>query len=100
VQWVTTNSSAPVVRWGSAPGTYTTTTPATRRITYTRDQMCGPPATTVGWSDPGVTHVALLTGLVPGGRYYYTVGDEVRGVAEGGGGGQGHNTVCKACASY
>lgn len=40
--------------------------------------MCGPPASGAGWSHPGAMHVAVMTGLVPGKRYYYRFGDEVR----------------------
>lgn len=39
--------------------------------------MCGAPANSVGWVDPGVMHVAKLTGLTPGQMYYYRFGDEV-----------------------
>jgi hypothetical protein len=46
--------------------------------TYGRDDMCGPPANTVGWLEPGTFHAALLEGLLPGRRYFYAVGDEVR----------------------
>ena len=42
-------------------------------------ELCGPPATTDGWMDPGLLHAAVLTGLHPGTRYYYIYGDPVRG---------------------
>ncbi|KAF6263717.1 Metallo-dependent phosphatase-like protein [Scenedesmus sp. NREL 46B-D3] len=74
VQWVTKNSSNPVVKWGSSPGTYTHAVPAASS-TYTRQELCGPPANSVGYVDPGLLHAALLEGLVPGRRYYYSVGD-------------------------
>lgn len=45
--------------------------------------MAGPPANSVGWLDPGLIHVAKLTGLKPGRRYYYRFGDKVC-VGEGG----------------
>lgn len=30
--------------------------------TYTAQDMCGPPATTVGYVDPGLIHIVNLTG--------------------------------------
>ena len=41
--------------------------------------MCGSPATDFGYRDPGLLHVAKLTGLKPGLRYYYICGDEELG---------------------
>jgi len=43
--------------------------------TYTADEMCGAPATTVGYRHPGYFHSATITGLTPNTRYYYQVGD-------------------------
>ncbi|EGD81796.1 hypothetical protein PTSG_13240 [Salpingoeca rosetta] len=34
--------------------------------TYTRDDLCGAPATTQGWRDPGYFHTAIIKGLKPG----------------------------------
>lgn len=76
VQWTTRDSGNPVVKWGTQPGQYTHTTPA-RSSTYTVQDMCGPPADSIGWVDPGTFHAALLEGLEPGTLYYYVVGDEV-----------------------
>ena len=39
--------------------------------------MCGAPANSTGWVDPGWLNYAALTGLQPGTRYYYAVGDPV-----------------------
>lgn len=77
VEWTTKDSKHPVVKWGSTPGVYTHTVPA-RSSTFTVHDMCGPPANSTGWVDPGVFHSAVLEGLQPGMRYYYIVGDEVR----------------------
>jgi hypothetical protein len=46
--------------------------------TYSADDLCGSPATDVGFVDPGYFHSALLTSLVPGETVYYRV------VSEGG----------------
>ncbi|GBF94969.1 inactive purple acid phosphatase-like [Raphidocelis subcapitata] len=78
VTWSTRNASRPVVRWGARKGRLDRTAPAGSR-TYTRDEVCGPPANGVGWSDPGLVHTAVLTGLEPGATYYYRFGDEALG---------------------
>lgn len=77
VQWTTKDSSNPVVKWGQQPGAYTHTARA-NSSTYTMQDMCGPPANSIGWVEPGTFHAALLKGLEPGMQYYYVVGDEVR----------------------
>jgi len=52
-----------------------TVVPASSSITWAAEDLCGPPATTVGFFPPGFVHSAVLTGLAPGGTYSYTVGD-------------------------
>ena len=76
LQWATLNRSEPQVRWGLQPGIDEWTV-ASNVSTYARGDMCGAPANASGWSDPGLLHQALLTGLQPGTRYYYIVGDPV-----------------------
>ena len=44
--------------------------------TYTAEEMCGAPATTVGYRPPGYMHSATIRGLTPNTRYYYQVGDD------------------------
>lgn len=48
--------------------------------TYYREQMCGHKeesvATTIGWREPGLIHVAFLEDLEPGTTYSYIYGDE------------------------
>ena len=50
--------------------------PASSSTTWTAADLCGAPATTLGFRDPGFVHSAVLSGLVPGARYSYTVGDD------------------------
>lgn len=76
VQWTTKNSSAPEVKWGSQPGKYPYSAAASS-LTYTKDDLCGPPANAQGWLDPGTLHKAVITNLLPGQRHYYIYGDEV-----------------------
>ena len=49
--------------------------PASSSITWAAEDLCGPPATTVGFFPPGFVHSAVLTGLAPGETYTYSVGD-------------------------
>ncbi|CAD7698428.1 unnamed protein product, partial [Ostreobium quekettii] len=81
VQWVTKDQGSPVVKWGLSSGDHKFQASA-KTTTYTRNDMCGGHAATVGWIDPGLFHTAVMTGLEPGRRYYYTYGDEVYGFSE------------------
>lgn len=62
----------PFVEWGikwsppvrSAAGT----------VTFDRESVCGEPARSVGWRDPGFIHTAFLTDLWPNKEYYYKIG--------------------------
>ena len=76
MQWTTKDRQSPQVKWGSRPGKHSNTA-AADFDTYTREELCGPPATTIGWYEPGILHHAVMTGLEPGMRYHYVVGDEV-----------------------
>nr|TKW11384.1 hypothetical protein SEVIR_6G229932v2 [Setaria viridis] len=40
--------------------------------------MCGEPARTVGWRDPGFIHTAFMKGLWPNKEYYYKIGHELQ----------------------
>eukprot|EP00798_Chlamydomonas_sp_ICE-L_P027166 gene27165-2406_t len=50
-------------------------------VTYTVDQMCGYPADSEGWLDPGFIHTAVIAAedLTPNQRFYYQYGSEVVG---------------------
>eukprot|EP00049_Salpingoeca_infusionum_P001979 m.52550 g.52550 ORF g.52550 m.52550 type:complete len:561 (-) comp11312_c0_seq1:138-1820(-) len=47
--------------------------------TYTADDLCGLPAQTQGWRDPGLFHVAVMTGLAPSDSVVYWYGNEQHG---------------------
>lgn len=51
--------------------------PASSSITWSADDMCGPPATTIGFRNPGFVHSVVVTDLSPGEVYSYTVGDSL-----------------------
>lgn len=70
---VTTGSPRVVVT--PAGGGAQATFPATS-VTYGAADMCGEPATGIGFRDPGAQHTAVMTGLVPGDSYSYSVGDD------------------------
>ncbi|CEO96390.1 hypothetical protein PBRA_005061 [Plasmodiophora brassicae] len=65
------NGSLPF-RWS---GTATTTT-------YAVGDLCGPPASTTGWRDPGAIHYAILQGLSPSTTYMYRFGSATTGWSE------------------
>nr|GMD08058.1 probable inactive purple acid phosphatase 27 [Ipomoea batatas]GME20455.1 probable inactive purple acid phosphatase 27 [Ipomoea batatas] len=62
----------PLVQWGWK-GQAQKRTPA-GTTTYHRTSMCGPPARTVGWRDPGFIHTGFLKELWPNVIYTYKVG--------------------------
>lgn len=74
VMWVTLNASAPSVTWGQAGSEVSKTTSAVS-ATYTSDDLCGAPANSTGWRDPGLIHTAIIGPLEPDTRYHYVVGD-------------------------
>ncbi|KAJ4778927.1 Purple acid phosphatase [Rhynchospora pubera] len=65
----------PFVEWGMLWGPSTRTPAGT--ITFNRGSMCGEPARTVGWRDPGFIHTSFLKDLWPNKQYYYKVGHEL-----------------------
>ena len=76
MQWVTRDARQPAVQWGTAPGQLSQSAVGDS-TTYTRADMCGPPANTTGWVEPGLLHGAVMAGLAPSTRYYYRYGDQV-----------------------
>jgi len=65
---------APAVNVTSATTGATSTFAATADA-WTAADLCGAPATTVGYRDPGGTYTAVMRGLVPGESYTYVFGD-------------------------
>ncbi|XP_049934830.1 probable inactive purple acid phosphatase 27 isoform X3 [Nymphaea colorata] len=55
--------AVPFVAWGMEGETQTRSPAGT--LTFTRNSMCGSPARTVGWRDPGFIHTSFLKDLWP-----------------------------------
>ncbi|XP_010527966.1 PREDICTED: probable inactive purple acid phosphatase 1 isoform X2 [Tarenaya hassleriana] len=62
----------PVVEWGMKGGEPKLSPAGT--LTFGRNSMCGAPARTVGWRDPGYIHTGFLKELWPNAMYTYKVG--------------------------
>ncbi|EOA12505.1 hypothetical protein CARUB_v10026184mg [Capsella rubella] len=62
----------PFVEWGITKGELKRSPAGT--LTFGRNSMCGAPARTVGWRDPGYIHTAFLKELWPNSRYTYRIG--------------------------
>ena len=74
VDWTSAQSSGLWVRWGLHPTNLTHTLKTVTTTTYTAADMCGAPATTVGFRHPGHLHTAVMAGLTPQTHYFYQVG--------------------------
>lgn len=77
VSWTSAKPAAagPRVVVRAAAGGVNATFPA-ETLHATIDRFCGGAATGAGYRDPGFFHTALVTGLAPGARYAYSVGDD------------------------
>ncbi|KAI9079637.1 hypothetical protein K1719_038258 [Acacia pycnantha] len=66
------NEAVPLVEWGRK-GESLSKSPA-GTLTFGRNSMCGSPARTVGWRDPGFIHTSFLKNLWPNSVYTYRLG--------------------------
>ncbi|XP_054807002.1 probable inactive purple acid phosphatase 27 [Prosopis cineraria] len=66
------DEAVPFVEWG-LKGESQTQSPAST-LTFNRGSMCGPPARTVGWRDPGFFHTSFLKDLWPNSLYAHKLG--------------------------
>ncbi|KAJ0105154.1 hypothetical protein Patl1_18270 [Pistacia atlantica] len=66
------NEAVPLVEWGLKNDVQTQSPAGT--LTYFQNDMCGSPARTVGWRDPGFIHTSFLKKLWPNYVYTYRMG--------------------------
>ncbi|XP_054820167.1 probable inactive purple acid phosphatase 27 [Prosopis cineraria] len=66
------SEAVPFVQWG-LKGKQLSKSPA-GTLTFGRNSMCGSPARTVGWRDPGFIHTSFLKNLWPNSWYAYRLG--------------------------
>lgn len=76
VEWTTADATTPMVMYGTTNDSLARTVSATTK-TYNASSMCGSPANSTGYIDPGMLHSALLSNLSYNTRYYYQYGDTV-----------------------
>lgn len=69
------NEAQPLVKWGLKGGQQVHSLAVT--LTFDRTSMCGAPARTVGWRDPGFIHTGFLKDLWPNTEYTYKVGHKL-----------------------
>ncbi|MBA0730426.1 hypothetical protein Golax_000048 [Gossypium laxum] len=67
--------AVPFVEWGMK-GESQTRSPA-GTLTFHQNDMCAPPARTVGWRDPGFIHTSFLKDLWPSSVYTYKLGHKL-----------------------
>nr|QOL01233.1 putative extracellular protein TR9_041a [Trebouxia lynnae] len=80
VEWTTADPTTPVVMYGTSASSLTRTASATTK-TYNASSMCGSPANSTGYIDPGMLHTATLSNLSYNTRYYYQYGDMKLGLS-------------------
>ncbi|KAL3501509.1 hypothetical protein ACH5RR_035958 [Cinchona calisaya] len=66
------DEAEPFIEWGPQGGEQRRSLAVT--LTFDRNSMCGPPARTVGWRDPGFIHTSFLKELWPNSQYTYKLG--------------------------
>lgn len=69
------DEAEPFVEWGPQGGGKMRSPAGT--LTFDRSSMCGAPARTVGWRDPGFIHTSFLKELWPNTVYYYRLGHKL-----------------------
>ncbi|KAJ7945708.1 Purple acid phosphatase [Quillaja saponaria] len=65
------NEAIPYVEWGPKGGIQIPSPAGT--LTFDRNSMCGSPARSVGWRDPGFIHTSFLKNLWPNSKYTYRI---------------------------
>ncbi|XP_052198575.1 probable inactive purple acid phosphatase 1 [Diospyros lotus] len=66
------DEAEPFIEWGPKGGEQRLSPAGT--LTFDRSSMCGAPARTVGWRDPGFIHTSFMKELWPNSVYTYKLG--------------------------
>ncbi|KAM7254214.1 hypothetical protein ACFE04_031896 [Oxalis oulophora] len=66
------SEAVPFVQWGKKGEKFIKSPAGT--LTFSRNDMCGAPARSAGWRDPGFIHTSFLKELWPNTVYYYRLG--------------------------
>lgn len=76
--WSSATSKTPMVKYGFKSGEEFLFSAHATTSTFSQSEMCGSPASDIGWRDPGLIHTAELSGLIryAGKTVYYKFGDE------------------------
>lgn len=69
------DEAVPFVEWGPKGGVQSRSAAGT--LTFNRNSLCGAPANTVGWRDPGFIHTSFLKELWPNLMYTYKMGHKL-----------------------
>eukprot|EP01099_Mayorella_cantabrigiensis_P003707 TRINITY_DN2796_c0_g5_i2.p1 TRINITY_DN2796_c0_g5~~TRINITY_DN2796_c0_g5_i2.p1 ORF type:complete len:480 (-),score=100.71 TRINITY_DN2796_c0_g5_i2:193-1632(-) len=81
LMWSTLSSTKPQVKWGEESGKYLWIADADT-VTYGVHDLCGEPATSWGWREPGLLHTVIMNNLQKGKKYFYIYGDDEFGWSE------------------
>ncbi|XP_052626403.1 probable inactive purple acid phosphatase 27 [Lactuca sativa] len=71
------DEATPFVEWGWEDQSQTKKLSPAGTLTFSRSSMCGEPARTVGWRDPGFIHTSFLKDLWPNTMYTYRMGHKL-----------------------
>ncbi|XP_024018238.1 probable inactive purple acid phosphatase 1 [Morus notabilis] len=69
------DEAEPFVEWGQKGGDKVRSPAGT--MTFDRNSLCGAPASTLGWRDPGFIHTSFLKELWPNTKYVYKLGHKL-----------------------
>jgi len=76
--WSSLDTRIPELQWGVLPGVYEHRAVASSNG-FSRDEMCGPPASGTGWHPPSMWHHVLVAGLHPATEFFYRFGSNESG---------------------
>lgn len=78
VSWQSSRGGPGAVQFGLESGSLNQTIAASN-YTYSRSDLCGPPASAHGWIEPGWFFTAVMAGLPAGAKVFYRVGSDAGG---------------------